>query len=141
MATAKNCFCGEPNCWPESDYAWLDEDAGWRGQVNGCDTVIHWVHGKMIAEERHPPAVSLDLLEFQSRLAQWCEGLENPKILWAHTTGDDDPAALWIVSVRNPTAADWKRLRDVRMRQLERDRRELVSIQRRIAVNETATSS
>ncbi len=75
------------------------------------------------------------LAQFARKLSEWSAGLPEPTVVWSHDTGDGD-SGLWIEGVREPNAADLKRLEDCRRQQLQNDRRELGYLQERIAVNQ-----
>lgn len=128
--TQTKCSCGSADCWPNDDYTWLDDAAGWRGQVNGCEAVVYFVHGKQIAEERHLPEVDCAIEEFVGKLAHWTEGLFAPVLCWSRDTGGGD-AGLWLRDVREPTPEDWRRLEVVRERKAQQERCEFARLQRK----------
>lgn len=129
----KKCHCGEPDCWDDGDYTWLDSQSGWRGTVAGCGASVYFVHGKKIAEERHLPEFSGPLDAFIEKLREWSSGLSNPWINWSHDTGGGD-AGFWLRDVRDPQEQDWTRLAEVRQRKEAGERIELERLSKKYGV-------
>lgn len=124
----ENCHCGAENCWDEGDYSWLSSNSGWGGEINGCDSLVFFIHGRKIREQRHLPEGDWPVSEMAELVKRWSEGLPNGRLVIMEDTGDGEPG-FWIEGEREPNTEDWKRLDECRARQDEKDRREYERLQ------------
>lgn len=126
------CMCGSLDCWAEGDYAWLHEDAMWRGQLHGFNAIVHFIHGKKVAEERHLPAGQWTIDEFVAKLREGSTGLPNAKVYVSHGSDEDGGSDFYIRGHRDPSPDDWKRLEEVRARQQRDDEREFERLRKKL---------
>lgn len=128
--TGKKCFCGAPECWDAEDHAWLSSASGWRGDINGCNTSVFFIHGKQVREQRHVPNGSYQVAELPQLFEKWAEGLPDARLVWLEDAGNGD-AGLWIEGVREPVEADWQRYEEASARERDRAIRALRDIRRK----------
>ena len=121
MPERKMCTCGVADCWEADDYSWLN--AGWHGEINGCEASVFWIHGRKIREQRHIPEGSWPVADMVELVGRWSEGLPGARLQVCSDTGGGD-AGFWIEGERDPNAEDTKRLEECRERQDKQDRRD-----------------
>ena len=137
MTEAKNCSCGEDDCWDADDSSWLSSNSGWHGDINGCPSSVFFIHGKRIREQRHIPVGDWPVADMVELVRRWSEGLPGARLVMSHDTGGGEPG-FWIEGVREPNAADMKRLEECRARQEEDDRITYARLKRKYAGEEGA---